>query len=580
MLVAVILLNGCNNHNHLNKLDFNKDGVLILNNWYMVGPFSYDTTLQSAYTTFFNDDLAKYNIKESHLSPSNAKKLSGEGVPVKFITDKFLTNDLKLFTDSIEHRSNVYLTTNVYSDSELELYMMVDGAASYCIWLNGKLIYLERNKKNISKFCDKFLKVQLKQGKNVFSAKINRESNLYAWGFFIALANREKSQEIFRTNYHENFIINPLVGDSIKFYVGPYEINTAKATCMDDTSLSYDLLFIKSGNEQELFKTSSLKDGFYKAYLDSEGTMLSQLFFKGDLHSFYKKLVYENENKGEKLFSNEEFESLKGRINFCYDNFDSQGESAVKYYNTNLVNWIYRLYSLINNTSSTPNNDFAFRVVDLPKREKKLEYLIKLPEIYYKSQSIPLIVVVPYEIPCSIFSTSWYTANYEQIHIDAKLACERGFAICYLYGNGPEYSPDDFQEEFINVLEHISDYYKKIDANTVYLTGTCSGATRSLILANQVPERIEAVSLRSPLPQANYIDIHFNKIRNIPINIHHGIYDSQIPINSMRKFKNDLQNKFSNFQYAEHEIGHDSYRKDNRKYDFNFFKEIHTDKKR
>ncbi|TCO04416.1 hypothetical protein [Natronoflexus pectinivorans] len=49
LLVAVILLNGCNNHNHLNKLDFNADGVVILNNWYMVGPFNYDTTQQSAY---------------------------------------------------------------------------------------------------------------------------------------------------------------------------------------------------------------------------------------------------------------------------------------------------------------------------------------------------------------------------------------------------------------------------------------------------------------------------------------------------------------------------------------------------
>ena len=118
--------------------------------------------------------------------------------------------------------------------------------------------------------------------------------------------------------------------------------------------------------------------------------------------------------------------------------------------------------------------------------------------------------------------------------------------------------------------------FNNINVDKIYLTGDCLGATRSLTLAECVPERIKALSLKSPLPKMEYYTRNIASVAGIPTFIQHGIYDVSIPIKDMRLFITSISKDLHHLKYTEVEEGHTSFRKDNRKKTFDFFKAIYS----
>ena len=61
---SILLLLTCNRDKNINDLKFDLNGLCVLTDWYMVGPFKYDTLKHEVWQTFANRYLDYYSINE------------------------------------------------------------------------------------------------------------------------------------------------------------------------------------------------------------------------------------------------------------------------------------------------------------------------------------------------------------------------------------------------------------------------------------------------------------------------------------------------------------------------------------
>lgn len=143
--------------------------------------------------------------------------------------------------------------------------------------------------------------------------------------------------------------------------------------------------------------------------------------------------------------------------------------------------------------------------------------------------------------------------------IDCKLAKDRGYALCYLFGQGSDYSSIGLAKEFISVLESIENEFPQVNTDKVYLTGTCEGGARALVLATNFPQRIKALGLKTPVLAFNYPEL--SSLKDVPILINYGIYDHVIQRDKMRRFVKYLSRNVDEIKYVELEEGHEKLKK-------------------
>ncbi len=103
----------------------------------------------------------------------------------------------------------------------------------------------------------------------------------------------------------------------------------------------------------------------------------------------------------------------------------------------------------------------------------------------------------------------------------------------------------------------------------------CKGALKSFQLAVNLPEKIEAMALKTPLPQVLFLNDKLAQLKNWPIFIHHGKYDVVVPMVQMNNLISRINDCHSDITFVETLESHDSYRKDERKISFDFFKSIY-----
>ncbi len=552
-------------------MTFEDDGLCVISNWQLIGPFDYDTLKQLPDETFFNKDLDKFGIDEEHFEKSDIKVINQSDVPTQFIEEKYVTHRLKnVLAGNIRTKSNYYLATTLLCEKDTLVYALMDGSGAYKIWVNRQEIYQERFRKNQTKICDRFIPVYLQKGENIILAKVNRESNVNAWGLDLAFAPQNKAFEIYRANYFENFIYNPVFSDTITFYTGPF--SPVKSELRSQGTQSHFKTTIDAIGNHFVAGLEELSDGFYSFNFGGEGTLMEQIVFKGDIREYYDSLCLLAPVMGDTLVQ-EEFTALKKRIDFLFENYDDRGRSAIKYYYTNLVHWVNRLRCFLKS-----KREYA------KKLSLKAYMGSDFGEIgYYGFQydsglldepDVPLIVVMPFAIPYEYFPTAWYIGNYEQLFVDAHLASQRGFAICFLYGAGENYTLSALKDEFFGVLDNIESQFPNVNTQKIYLTGICKGASKSFELAVECPEKIEAIAVRAPLPEVAMFD-GLSKLKDIPIFIRHGKYDTQIPMDYMRQLVAEIEEYGAEIEFVQTPESHDGYRKDERRISFDFFESVH-----
>lgn len=497
-LICTILLCSCQ-EKYINKLNYSDEGLCVITNWLLIGPFDFDTTIQVPYETFFNKDLEKYGVNESQFKNDDFTRLEKADVPTNLLSRKYSTHHLKYMTDSnIETKSNFYLATKVISKHDTLVYALIDGSGAYKIWVNSHEIYQERFRKNQSMLCDRFIPLRLQKGENIIFAKVNREANVNAWGLDFAISPLPKAVEIYQANYFENFIYTPVFTDSIIFYSGP--LTPGKALIKNDDTVAYFPTSIDSNGNHFVSGLNEFPDGFYSFSFCDEDITMEQSVFKGDTHEYYNSLISMKPMIKDTL-EYKEYKGLTDRIDFLFENYDDRGLSAIKYYDTNLVHWIDRLQTFLKDRKRQAER-LTLKAYSNQESKTIAHYGFMCDSTLNNHTEIPLIVVMPYSIPQEYFPISWYIGNNAQLFIDCKLATQRGFAICFLYGGGEKYNIDSLKEEFTGVLNNIKTHFPNVKTDKVFLTGICKGASKSLELAIELPERIEALALHTPLEDA------------------------------------------------------------------------------
>jgi predicted esterase len=570
-IFAFISLFSCSKKKYINELAFKDDELCVISNWQLIGPFDYDTTKQHPDETFFNTDLNKFGVDEEHFDINDIKVVNQSDVNSKFIDEEYATHRLKnLFAGDIRSKSNYYLATTLLCEKDTFVYALMDGSGAYKIWVNQQEIYQERFRKNQTKICDRFIPVYLQKGENIILAKVNRESNVNAWGLDLAFTLKNKAFEIYRANYFENFIYNPVFSDTIFFYAGPQSPEESVLR-NQDAKFHFKTAIDSTGNHF-VVGLEELSDGFYSFSFKSEGILMEQVVFKGDIREYYESLcslVSINSNKLEQ----EELNALKKRINFLFDNYDGRGRSAIKYYDTNLVHWINRLRCFLKDKEKYIEKLSLKAYLGSDSRVRGY-YGFQINSELLDEPDVPLIVVMPFAIPYKYFPTAWYIGNYEQLFVDAHLASQRGFAICFLYGGGENYTLSSLNDEFFGVLDNIEKQFPNVNTEKVYLTGICKGASKSFELAVECPEKIKAIAVRTPLPEVAMID-GLSKLKGIPIFVRHGKFDSQIPMDYMEQLVAKIESYGAEIEFVQTAEAHDSYRKDERRVSFDFFESEH-----
>jgi hypothetical protein len=205
------------------KLPDEIDGVILIKNWEVIPPFQYDTLIQAPNSSFTNMDLAAYGIDEKNFYLNDLEKLSKNNIDIIWASTGNNYLDYYSFRDinaNIRNLSNYYAFTRIYSESEKELILIADGAHSYCIWLNQKLVLEERGKVRNEKVGDRFVRIQLKKGYNDLFAKVSRGGNIYNWKLLVGFADDAYALQLYGNNYYQDFINNSLVTDTLSLYVG------------------------------------------------------------------------------------------------------------------------------------------------------------------------------------------------------------------------------------------------------------------------------------------------------------------------------------------------------------------------
>jgi predicted esterase len=492
-------------------------------------------------------------------------------VSFQFIEEKYATQKLKdFFAGSIRSKSNYYLATTLLCEKDTCVYALMDGSGAYKIWINQQEIYQERFRKKQTKICDRFIPVHLRKGENVILAKVNRESNVNAWGLDFAFASKSKALEIYRANFHENFICNPVFADTIRFYSGP--LSSGKSALRNKETQFYFNTVIDEDGNHFVADLEELSDGFYSFSFKSEGTIMEQIVFKGSLHEYYESLCSFASVSVDALVQ-EEITAIRNRIDFLFENYDVRGSREIKYSDTNLVHWINRFHYFLKDKRKY-SEELSLKAYMNSDSLEPGYYGFQCYSNLLDKQDLPLIVVMPYTIPSEYFPTSWYLGNYEQLFVDCQLASQRGFAICFLFGGGKDYTLKTLKDEFLGVLENIEKQFPNMNTQKIYLTGNCKGAFKSVELAIECSERIEAIAVRSPLPGVAMLD-GLSELKDIPIFIRHGKYDAQIPMNYMKKLVAEVEEYGADVEFVQSAEPHNNFRKDERRLSFDFFDSVH-----
>ena len=551
------------------------DSVIRINKWIALGPFAFDPLTGSPATSFDDDDLSRYGIAEgSQMDVAAIEALQAQGAGVFLLYETAHKVRLtEYIRDSIEYKSNVYLVAIVQSEKAQDVTLIIDGSRNYRGWCNGQEIIEVKTKYNTEKEGDKYINVSLQEGANTLFFKVNRGTNVISWDLLCAIVPRREAERLFCINFFWEFVVNPIVNDSVEVYAGPYLSGTVEILDLKNQTVARGFFENQDSNHNSFAVSGlhSLSDGFYKVALTVGGTRLEEIIYKGDYSRFvedaYNSVASTNE-------SGMHIEDLKAAMqlvkHFKEKPIDTQSPSEVRFYNNNRVLWGYSLYRMLHNevpsiqimTYRDANNfsgEFIFHAGDRHR------------------PALPLLIVVPYRMEGSSFFEDWYTSNLDWIVTDNLLADQYGFAVACIYAGGTNYSSDFTEKEITAVISRLESEFD-IDRNNIFIMGSCEGGRRALVQLALTPERYAACFVDAPITLSGGMDgipiSLIPQMGNTPVMIMHGRNDKEIPVVHSRRFAEESLKIGFPVEYVETEESHVKLHNDCRRLAFEFFSKI------
>lgn len=161
--LAWILTAACSG-NKVTQVPASFSGIIKINGWTAIGPFTFDTAHQEPRNTIFNDDLSSIGLKEADVNASNAGTLRNK-FPWQHIYEKDGYIDLfEYVKGEKKDKSNFYLLSSVNSEVAQDVVLSFDYAAGAMLWFNGEKIFEGHHKTGTPRKLDQFITVHLKKG--------------------------------------------------------------------------------------------------------------------------------------------------------------------------------------------------------------------------------------------------------------------------------------------------------------------------------------------------------------------------------------------------------------------------------
>lgn len=583
-IIIISVLYSCNKTSNL-IIPKNFIGLLAVKEWKAIGPFEFDTLKQEPKNTFNNKDLELYNIDEENFAEKDFFKLSNSHI--RTFTIKCPNSPVKLFDHvdqiTLKNKSNFYLYTNVYSESEQEVVFMFDGSRNYKVWINKVEVLKVLNKENTIKNGDRFLRVKLHKGNNLVFAKINKGINQYSWGILIAVTSENMAEKIFKENYLADFVNNPFISDSLSLYFGPY--SKARLIIRDiDNNVRLDKICYNKNQKSFFVDCKELPKGPLLAELILGQDSIKELVYKGNMLEYVNTLKFEAMQLNGSINVLEDIRAAIDRLNFLVERLDESSEAGIRYYHRNILFYSRNLQELINCVRMNKKNSFFAGTILKTYYSKKdtisYHFLLHVDKQLINNKPMPLIFIIPYALVDESMTQSWYIGNLDQIALDSRNADKYGFAIAWLFMKGKKYQTSkDAVDDAKNAINVIKNDYD-LDTTQIYLNGECVGGQRALLMAERCPDLFAGVSVKCPVTMSGPendkpIDFIQNLI-NIPVCIQHGLDDHQVPIQNTRDFAAEANKYGQSIKVIETSTGHLNFTDAERRYNFVYFDSLRS----
>jgi len=552
------------------------DTIIEIKNWLAIGPFEFKPFLTDPVKSFFRKDLRRYGIKEGSVNDIALQKLQRRGASVFLI--EATSPQIKLFgyvKKRIAKKSNLYLVARIHSAKAQDVTLITDGSNSYAVWLNGDKLFELRGKYNVNKAGDRFVNVSLKEGENLLFVKVNRATNVRSWDLICAITSQQEAKRIFRVNYAGDFVVNPIINNSIEVYAGPYQ--SGKVEILDTNGkVVAGGSFDKQNTNHQPFVVSGitkLEEGFYKTILTVGGELLEEMIYKGDYQKFVNKFKASvGDNNGNSQYI-EDLRASMQRVDFLNDQpGDPNSPSEMRFLNRNRVFWGYSLQRMLQKNALTQLMTYKHQ------DDEPGVFIFHLEN--KNRQNIPLVIIMPSALQDNSMIEDWYTSNLDQIETDNSLADKYGFAVAWIFAGGRKYSANKAEKEITAIINRLKSDYD-IDEQRIFITGDCEGGRRALLQLAATPGKYAACVVSSPITLSGGSDgIPVNllsQMGKIPILIRHGTEDDVAPIENSRKFFAEAQKTDMAVEYIEIQGSHMNICKDGHQFIFEFFNKIASD---
>ena len=550
------------------------NSMVEIKNWLAIGPFEFQPLLTDPLRTFSRKDLKRYGIMEGSIDENGIKKLQKRGINVFLIEEE--SSMIRLFKyvfKKIVKKSNFYLVAKIHSEYDNDVTLITDGSYSYSIWLNGNKLIEETGKLNTNKVGDKFVNVSLKEGENILFAKVNRGTNLRSWNLICAISPRGEAEKAFKANYSSDFVINPLIKNSIEIYAGQH--TNGRVEILDNSGqIVAETSFENQNTNDKILSVSNLKkleEGFYKAVLKVGAENLEQMFYKGDYNKFVKKIKLNVDEIQTNSAYSKDLKAAFQRVKYMNEKpGDPNSPSETRFINRNKVFWGYALHKMLQKDAKT-------QLMTYESNEENYGIFI-FHNANKQQQNTPLVIIVPSALQGNSMIEDWYTSNLDQIETDNSFADELGFAVAWIYAGGWKYSAENTQKEIDEIINRLSKEYN-IDSKKIFIMGDCEGGRRALLQLAATPETYAACALSAPLTLYGIDGAPINllsSIGNTPIYIKHGTDDETSPVENSRRFYDEARKLNMPVEFNEVLGSHASVSKGFHKDMFDFFSQIES----
>ncbi len=585
----ILVWNACSkNENLIPRLDLPNriETVFEIKEWLLIGPFTFDTLVQKPSETFINEENISLGFDENGINSKIFKKLqTGKFKPFYANRKNAFLNLFDYVNGQRTDKSNFYAYTSVFCHRERELFLVSDGCSAYSIWINGIKVQETTAKPDAYKVADKFAVVKLKKGKNLIFAKINRGNNLEFWKLIVGFTNLKYAQKLYLTNYACDFILNPLVHLKLSIYTGPF--TNGKITILNDsTQIKYTF---KSedipGSVLNIKLPASLPDGIYKCRLQLNKRTLEQAFYFGDFKSFCRKILTQTNLCLTDSNIIRDWQVSKEMLSYILDS-GAPGSGIVDtvLYSQNCFEWGKNLFELFKfasqNKNLVNNSATSFKTFKNSQNAENHAFIFHVDnKILENKKKFPLILVPISDTVNAKIIQSPFLTNLSQIKMDGKLADEKGFAICWLFLYGRDYTLRKSVKELSGVLTRLVHDYPMLDTTRLFLYGESVGGQRAMLLAQMQPYRYSGLAVFNPFiledeNVENPMNFYVN-LMNIHTLILHGQKFEGSPFDNFRKFV-FKSNKLGlhKLSYKETANGQLEFSQDYKKVVFNYFERI------